>query len=524
MDSLKLTFPSFQSGQEFITETDPKETQAWLDQLAYVETTQTLNELTRTISTLNRCQQKLAHREKNLEIISQGYLTLSRHMREQHDRHKAFVDKDQYKALHKLSTEMAFGYKRLIDELTEQKFLMRKNRLAEAINYAQHYLGIMLIEQYQLYQPIPSYIWRELHLLYEYAEKSGFSDKKLSKTLPDALEPCQTIRQSYARSCLMSVIDPYHVEDNQHWQIFKYLAYHSNLAEVTANLKKYSPTRCFVIDLSDNDKPHIAHDDNDYDNDELIRLLLTNSLLENIESQIAEYEAKGKLPAEGFYQGIEASNALILLKRIYEYCDTYKDREHSRYPLMTQVDTVWGLPAIKQILNHEAASESSINSVSKLKDVIGDKYKAPFNWLAVNHSEGGICLQNKSKQVEELYIGNLVILKRYINKKPQKQWQLAISRWLQTGTRRGTSIGLEYIHGNLEFVEYLTKSKQDRTISHEVLLVRPFDQSNPFLITAKNLIGGHKIIQINMQNEARELHLTHLLETNSKISIYGARF
>ncbi len=524
MDSLKLTFPSFQSGQEFITETEPKEIEDWLNQLAYVETDNTLNELTRVISTLNRCPQKLSHREKNLSLLNEGYLTLSRHMREQHDRHKAFVNKGQYKALHKLSTEMAFGYKRLIDELTEQKFLMRKSRLAEAINLAQHYLGLMLIEQYQLYEPIPSYIWRELHSLYEYAEKSGLLDKVLTKEEGNPLEPCQTIRQSYVRNCLMSVIDPYHIEDNQHWHLFKYLAHWSKLAEITKNLNQFSSTRCFVIDLTDSNKPHIAQDDSEYDDEKQIRLLLTNSLLKNIESQIHKYETDHRLPSSGFYDGIEPSNAIKLLNRIYEYCDTYKDREHSRYPQMTQVDTVWGLSAIKKALSYESSDENIIDSGNKLNQLIGNDYKAPFNWLAVNHSEGGICLQNQNKQTDDLRIGNLVILKRHINNKRQKQWQLAIARWLQTGSRNGTSIGLEYIHGNMEFVEYLTTNRQGRTISHQVLLVRPFDQSSPILLTAKNLIGGHKVIQVKMQEQLRELTLTHLIETNAKVSVFGARF
>ncbi len=522
MESLKLTFPSYQSGQEFITETEPKAIQKWLDRLAFVETSQTLNELTRVVSTLNRCEQKASDREKNMEILNQGYLTLSRHMREQHDRHKAFIDKGQYKALHKLSTEMAFGYKRLIDDLTQQKFLLRKQRLACAINYAQHYLGLMLIEQYQLYEPIPSYIWRELHSLYEYSEKSGLSETKLFKQEPIALEPCISIRDSYARNCLMSVIDPYHIEDNQHWHLFKYLAHWSSLAEITKDLRKYSNTRCFIVDLADSDKPHIANEDSEYDDEHQVRLLLTHQLLTNIEEQIFKFEKEQKLPSPGFYKGIEATNAINLLKRIYEYCDTYKNREHARYPLMTQVESVWGLSAIKQTLNFETKNNTAITEAN-CQELMGANYKLPFNWLAVNHSDGGICIQNHNKTVEGMHIGHLVIMKRYINKKPQKKWQLGIVRWLQTGTRSGTSLGIEYIHGDLKFINYLTTNKQGNTISHEVLLVQPFDQSGFILLTAKNLIGGHKKIQVQVDEQIREFTITHLLETNSKISAFGVR-
>ncbi|WP_251360035.1 hypothetical protein [Kangiella sp. TOML190] len=521
MESLKLTFPSIQTGREFIIDTDPNSVESWLNNLAFVETDQTIHELTRVAHTLNRCPHKLVAREKNFYLLSQGYLTLSRHMREQHDRHKAFVDKQQYKSLHLLSSEMAFGFKRIIDELTSQKMFFKRGRLANAINHAQHYLGLMLIEQYQLYSPIPSFIWRELHLLYEFAEKQRLVDRKLYKETPNPLEPCISIKQSYIRNCLMSVVNPYHIEDNQHWHLFKYLAHWSQVVEITADLERYSQQRCFVLDLSESNKPHIATDDSDYQSESHIRLIKTDTLIATIEKQLQAFKDSQKLPDPGFYDGIEPSNAYKLLERINDFCDTFVARDSTRYPLLTDVDTVWGLTNIKKVILNEKEMGRELELDAELPKTLGNSYKTNFRWRAVNHSEGGICLQNAIQEVDDLRIGNLVILKRYVNNKPQKQWQLAIVRWLTGDKKSGSVVGLEYIHGEMCFIDYLTTNKLKQTVEHPVLLIKPFDSSNPILIAAKNLLGSQKIIQIKVDDEEREARLSHLIETNSKVSIFG---
>lgn len=525
MESLKLTFPSLQSGQEFIIETHPAAIESWLRELAYVETDHTLNELTRVAQILNRCSQKTTHREQNLYLLSKGYLTLSRHLREQHDRHKALVQKNQYKALHQLSTEMAFGFKHLISELSEQSLLLKKGRLCNAINHALHYLGIMLIEQYQLYSPIPAYIWREMNLLYEYAEANKLHTKKLSKGTPDPLEPSVSIEQTYIRNCLMSVIDPYHIEDNQHWHLFKYLSHWSHTCEISNDLSRYSKQCCFVIDLNESDTPHIATEDKVYEQESSIRLLLTDGLIKQVSSQIEIVKNTGKLPSEkGFYEGLEFNNGKELLSRINDFCKEYLTRKSKRYPLLTEVDTVWGLGAIRKICVREKSLNKQLSLRHGLSEVLTENYTTEIQWHASNHSESGICLKNHEQTTENLRIGEMIITKQYIDGKPQKKWQLGIVRWLKSNSRVGTTVGIEYIHGEMEFVNYLTKNKMGHTIEHQVLLVKPYDKNNPMLITAKNLLGGHQNIQLMLGSEKiQETRVIDLVESNSNVSIVRIR-
>lgn len=526
MEPLKLTFPSLQSGQKFIIDTDPTATESWLRELAYVETDHTLNELTRVTQSLNRCHQKTAHREQNLYLLSKGYLALSRHIREQHDRHKVLVEKEQYKALHQLSTEMACGFKRLVSELSEQSLLLKKGRLCNAINHALHYLGIMLIEQYQLYSPISDSIWREMNILYGYSEANNLHTRKLSKAELEPLAPSINIEQTYIRNCLMSTIDPYHVEDSQHWHLFKYLSHWSHTCELSKDLRRYAKQCCFVIDLNQSNAPYIATENELDSNKASIRLLLTSKLIHQVSSQVKVAQSTGKLPSEkGFYEGLEFNNGKELLSRINAFCKEYLVRKSKRYPLFTETDTVWGLSAIRKVCVREKSLNKRLAKGHGLSVVLTENYNTEIQWQTKNHSEDGICLKNNKQRVEELCVGELVITKQYIDGNPQKKWQLGIVRWLKGNEQVGTTVGIEYIHGEIEFINYLTRNKTGLTIEHQVLLVKPYDNSHPMLITTKNLLGGHQNIQLMLGSEkVQETRVVDLVESNSNISIVRVRF
>lgn len=523
MDTLKLTFPSLQAGQEFMLDTHPSAIAQWMDSLAFADIDHAINELSRIIRTLNRSEQKVSHREENFYTLDQGYLQLSRHFREQNDQRSALINSSQYKALHNLSTEMAFASKRLVKDLSSQKILLKKTqRIAKAVNYAQHYLGIMLIEQYQLYAPIPSYIWRELHMLYSYAEKNKFHQTQLMKD-SDPLEPLATIELSYIRNCLMSAINPYHIEDQHHWHLFKYLAHWSDKARMTSNISKYSESQCFIIDLTDSNKPHFASDDIEYEDESMIRLLITTNLLATLAQQLEQFNTNKSLPLPGFYTGIDSNSAEKLLQRIYAYCDHHVERKSARYPIMADVDTVWGLKNVMLIVNQEDNIPSNPDLDINLQKILANDYEINIRWQAVNHSDGGMCIKQIKQDVNELSVGNLVLLKRHINNLPQKQWQLAISRWLNGERNGGATVGLEFIHGETELIFYLTKNKEGQLIKHPTLLVKPFDSSYPLLITSKNLIGGQKIIQLLVNDEQRVGHLTNVIENSSALTIFGVR-
>jgi hypothetical protein len=520
MDSIQLTYPSTQQGQEFMMDNKPSAVKQWLANLTFTDINKSLEQLLQAAKTLNRTEHKLAHREENLETLEQGYLQMSRHYRQHNDQRRVIATDLQFKLLSLLTSEMAYGYKRVVHELAEQRMLLKKgSRLARAINQAQHYLGLHLIEHYQQYSPVPSYIWHELHKLYHFAEQEKLNQIK-QKTDNDSLSALDTIENSYKRNCLMSVINPYHVEGNQHWHLFKYFSHWCHKTKLSSDLKKYAQSECFIIDLTSGKKPEYAASDTEYEEHQLYRLLITSELLDELDNQLHHFDQHHTLPKLSFYPAIEKNVGHKLLQQIYAYCDHHIERKDARYPVISNVNLIWGLSNIVKILQQDKSIDNSEQLDATLKQQLGNDYHHLIRWQAVNYSNGGICVRQPREDVTQLSIGNLVLLKRDINNHPQKSWQLGIVRWLNGNRSTGASMGVEYLHGQKLPARYLTKNRDGELIKHKVLLVSPFDNHETLMIAPKNLIGDHRSVSLEYNDQMVEHHIVSTEEANSLIAVF----
>lgn len=523
MTQLKLTYPSLQAGQEFMLDTAPSAINTWFERLAFSNIDRAIDELLKVAKTLNRCQQKIAHRETNFATLSRAYLQVSKHLREHNDRRTIKVSHEQLKALHSLSTEMAFAFKRTVDELLAQKFaLNKKQRLARAINYSQHYLGIMLIEHYQLHTPVPAYIWHELHMLYEFADNSKLHRLKVNNT-DDALGPMASIEQSYIRSCLMAIIDPYHIGDNLHWHLFKYFAHWGDKAILDENLQHFSESRCFIINLSEGKKPLFIRKEAEYEDSGHLRLLLTNQLLEVVEQQMLKLEESQEIPKPGFYKAIDTKLALKLLHRIFTYCDQHLKRNSTRYPMMSRVSIIWGPNSIQKILSSKDNLTIDEHLGYQIKELLGDGYKLGINWQAVNYSEGGMCIRHNKQHVAQLSVGSIALIRIDHNEEKSRCWQLAVSRWQNIDHAHGTTIGVEYLQGEPELNYYLTKTKDEEIVKHPIITLKQSSDFPSTMIASRSLIGGQKLLQLEIDGKHYPSYVTHIIESGSQLAVFGIR-
>ncbi|RDX37469.1 hypothetical protein DZA50_01860 [Kangiella sp. HD9-110m-PIT-SAG07] len=521
MDSIQLTYPSTQHGQEFMMDYKPSSVKRWLSDLSFTDINQSLDQLLQAVRTLNRTEQKLSQREENLATLEQGYLQMSRHFRQHNDQRLVIATESQAKLFSSITAEMAYGYKRIVHELAEQKVALKKqNRMASAINQAQHYLGLHLIEHYQQYSPVPSYIWHELHKLFHFAEMRKVHTIKVKKPT-DCLLALDTVENTYKRNCLMSVINPYHVEGNQHWHLFKYFSHWAQITTLSKDLKKFAKSECFVIDLTSGKRPEYAASDNEYEEHPFYRLLITSALLERLDKQLKHFASKQALPNPGFYPVIEPSTGHNLLQQIYAYCDHHIKRKDARYPVISNVNVVWGLSNIVKVLQSDTPPSNTGEELeSCITNLLGKQYQQLIQWQAVNYSNGGICVRQPKEDITQLSVGNVVFLKRHINNQPQRTWQLGIVRWLNGNKNTGATVGVEYFHGEKKPAHYLTKNNHGEVLKHNVVLVTPFDNHETLLIAPKHLIGNRRTIRLELDGKPVEHHIISSKESNSLISVF----
>lgn len=510
MESIQLTYPSTQEGQEFMMDNKPTAVKQWLEDLTFTDITLSLTHLLQAARTFNRSECKLSHREENLATLNQGYLQMSRHFRQHDDQRVANPDREQFKLLSQLTSEMAYGYKRVIHELAEQKVALRRHaRLAFAINQTQHYLGLHLIEHYQQYAPVPSYIWHELHKLYHFAEQENLHKRQQNST-GDILQALDTIENTYKRNCLMSVINPYHIEGNLHWHLFKYFGHWSKATCLSSDLKQYSDSECFIIDLLSSRHPEYIDADIEYEEHSLYRLLITTELLKELKKQLTYYEQQHKLPQYGFYPSINGTSGYKLLQQVYAYCDHHIERNNVRYPSQTSVKVTIGLGPVYKILE-EIQSPLQASSPQ-------NNYPHLVQWQAINYSEGGLCLRQPLADVTNLNVGNIVFIRK---ESSQSQGLVGIIRWLNGDRSTGATMGVEYLKGKPEPCHYLTKDKDGETVQHKVILIKFEAENQTLLVTPKNLIGNKHSLSIQSANNVTEYHIISTQDCNSLVTVFA---
>ncbi len=112
-----------------------------------------------------------------------------------------------------MQAEMAIGFKTIIEDAL-QSHKLNPQLLTPATHGAIHYLSLVLLRCYQLYSQQPSHLWRELHILFLFAEQNGFVDAS------SAYNQHESVQQAYARIVLVSCANPYQLRQREIEQLY----------------------------------------------------------------------------------------------------------------------------------------------------------------------------------------------------------------------------------------------------------------------------------------------------------------
>jgi len=492
MESIKLTIPSQQEGQHILVETDPTKLADWLRSLPLADMSKTLPELTRAISSLNRTEISFKLRSELVCLFDTSYTMIHDYFRPRVNRlaskkpdHTANIDK-----LHTFTREMAFAHKIIVNDSQNTRRLWGKNKhKARASAFAIYYLGMMLIEQYEVYAPIPIYLWREINSLYAYAGKGEINyltvDTGESYCMP-------TIEQNYIRNCLLALADPYHLDQGEHWYLFHYLHHWVHLARISENPDDFRNDECFIIDITSENKPNFVTSELDDPEDPKIRLLLTFDLLRQIRFDMEVLDEKDKITNQSFPKNIKHTSAKYLWDHAHKHWKERIERSARRYPIVSKIDVVWGLSDIIRILGRLSQNKSKILSSAELLSLTKLEKNEHLSWDAINVSSGGIGLCSRQFMLPHIELGNIALIREYMDDNPAPHWRLAICRWYTGDKNNGTMLGLEYIDGKYTPVRLVLHQGKNERGGQPGLVVSSNQQNGsdaPTIITTE---GSYK--------------------------------
>ncbi len=496
MESIKLTIPSQQEGQHILVETDPTKLAQWLNSLPLADMSKTLPEITRAISSLNRTEIPHKLRSELLQSFDNSYTLI-------HDFFRPVANlvikkKTDYSAnLEKLQTltrEMAFAHKIIVNDTQNKRQFWGKNKIkARASAFAIYYLGLMLIEQYEIYAPIPIYLWREINSLYAHAGKEETNYLQVETANSYCLN---TIEQNYIRNCLLALSDPYHLDRGEHWQLFYYLNHWVHLSTVSENPDDFRTDDCFIIDVTSENKPNFVTRELDDPEDPKIRLLLTNNLLKQIRFDLEMLEEKSQITDKSFHKSINLSAAKYLWEHASNHWKERIERNSKRYPIISKIDVVWGLTDIIRILGRLSQNNRKTLTVSEIIELTQINKAEHLSWNAINVSSGGIGLCSSQYMLPHLELGNIALIREYMDGKAAPHWRLAICRWYTGDKKNGTILGLEYIEGKCTPVRLVLHQGQNEKGGQPGLVISS-NQINgnnaPTIITAQDSFKNDRV-------------------------------
>ncbi|MET1253645.1 hypothetical protein [Aliikangiella maris] len=447
MDSLRLTIPSQQEGQHILVETDRAKLSDWLLSLPLADMSKTLPEITRAISSLNRTEMPFKQRAELVELFDASYQLI-------HDRFRpkitissktSQVEKDNLNKLHNFTREMAFAHKIIVNDSQHKRQFWGKNKFkVKAIGFAIFYLGIMLIEQYENYTPIPIYLWREINALFAHAGRDNIEHAEFEVTNSHCLN---TIEKNYIRNCLLALSDPYHLDKGEHWQLFFYLQNWIHLAHISEDPDDFRKEECFIIDVTSENKPSFVTSELDDPEDPKIRLLLTFDLLRQISFDLETFNDKNRLPDNTFHKSISHITAKYLWEHIAKHWRHRIERSSRRYPIVTKVDVIWGIDNICRILGRIEQNSGVSLSFNEIEALTEIQTAEQLSWDAINVSSGGIGLCSRRYMIPNIKLGDLAFIREYMDGSPAPHWRLAVCRWHTGDKNNGTMLGLKYIEG-----------------------------------------------------------------------------
>lgn len=492
MDSLRLTVPSQQEGQHILVETDKTKLAAWLRSLPLADMTKTLPEITRAISSLNRTTMSYKQRSELVELFDSSYKMI-------HDNYRPKVaasskinaiDKQMMSQLHNLTREMAFAHKTIIKDSFNKRQLWGKNQhKIRSSAFAIFYLGIMLIEQYESYAPVAIYIWREINTIFAHAGKDEVDrltiDVEKTYCLP-------TIEQNYIRNSLIALADPYHLGKGEHWHLFYYLNNWVHLARISEDPDDFRKEECFIIDVTSENKPSFVTKELDDPEDPKIRLLLTYDLLRQVNFDLETFNDDNRLPEKSFHRSISFATAKYLWEHLTKHWKHRIERSARRYPIVTKVDVIWGIDAISRILGRSEQNGRKPLSYDEIEALTGVKDQHQLTWDAINVSSGGIGLCSRKFMLPNISLGDIALIREYMDGKPASLWRLAICQWHTGDKHNGTTLGLKYIEGRYQPVRlilYQGKNEKGGQPGIVVSDVMVQGSNSSTIITAR---GSHK--------------------------------
>jgi len=257
------------------------------------------------------------------------------------------------KAVELLWLELGYGYKIALIDLQHQLIKLGSEKTTVlTIARAMHAVSEQAMLYYQTYFDAPEQVWGDLHQLYFCAVQMGVQSIKTESINSNDESRITTIEHIYKHALLMFLADPQHLTQEDMRLIANYLAYHANLAQISAVPPEDAEKAAFIISLNANLPPVPCVKKQKTFNSNTDIVLNTIDLVRTIHQQLGLLKEQ-KLPQDGSIpRHANIPEYVDLLTYLIKHWGITPKRIFNRSPENGEIELVTGITAIHYVCSN----------------------------------------------------------------------------------------------------------------------------------------------------------------------------
>lgn len=508
----------------------PTEVMAWQKRLPS-DLGQSAKKIYHAICDCNQVDLGPKDRFEILELINTSVQHICRSLNKHYANQSNALTTQQLTIAHLAETlheQMANGYKLVVEQSAntpDSLMPLDPSILPIALHkIIQHFTQIILIS-YELYSTPPTGVWKELHLIYQYAEKKSLLQNNY-------------LENEYKRVLILAATYPYQRRQSQQVPVYKATEAWSTKTTLRQDLPNASDPGFLVIDF-EQDKPPIflAHDLIKFSSS--CKVLDVHFLLSHLKRLLTEIEPNELQARMTHHQEPEYAVSSAVLRKIIKGWETPLIRSNDRTASNKKVQISIGLLSTHFYLNGQRAfqqqpinegsenftltfstlslQEDSLelttpNSVADQLSALTPETEKAISYplypcTLISESPHGYGLLWPGNSYPPMQSGEIIGL--VIDEQENRTWEICVIRWLQHLAETDFRIGVERLSktATAAAAQLIKDGKPSGYCARCLIL------ESSLLVPAFPFKTGSRIILVSDNNPMLEVELTKLIDS-----------
>ncbi len=552
---------------------NPREVASWVSGLPMANVGETSRQVFKTLVEFNRINIPHQDRIKIAELLRRPIGYISENLRKYYydsafplsakNRKIAVLNRELY-------AELALSYKIFIETmLSGDSGKFDRKMLIIAIHRAMRFLSTVIYQSALVYDPPPPKVWKEIHLLYTYAEQNGIQELAVKDGKKS--DSVSSIASLYKQTLLFSICSPYRLRPRKIENVIQSLEPWSQLTTLGMSTTGEPGQFDFVANLASDQPPRHSSLETGQEN-RLRRVLNTQPLVKMLREA---FDHLSQDSSKGENNGSSPKLSKQLLRQLIQILSSEPKRDFVRTRLNFELKVAVGINAIHSLQAQEndtrdKAAQQGAGSLPDWRDPSsGDDaeqslYTLSGNRLTLegedesihetilasgfgesgygqdgtpiwatrpkeqqyetfacktdNESAGGYCINWQGPNAPKIKIGEVIGIQ---SATVRNQFAVGISRWMKNLPGQGLQLGMQMIAPTATAVLVNRLDTDNPASQPQKCLLLPEVKASelpPSLILPTLPFKPGDTIMIDRDGIEKKAKLTQLMETTGAFS------